>query len=78
MRIASLIDVDAMWHVVLYSAVAAVGLATAYGTAVLALDRIERTETGPGERAVWMLTVGLSGAVCLALVAIGFWAITQK
>jgi hypothetical protein len=28
--------------------------------------------------AVWMLTVGLAGVVCLALVAIGFWAITQK
>jgi hypothetical protein len=39
MRLASLIDVNALWHVAVYSLVAAIGLVTAYGTGILALDR---------------------------------------
>jgi hypothetical protein len=45
---ASLVDVDALWHVALYSFVAVVGVVIAYGTLVLALDRVQRDETTPG------------------------------
>jgi fatty acid desaturase len=78
MRIATLIDVDALLHVALYSLVGAVGLVTAYGTAVLALDRFERPTARGGARAAWTLTIVLAAAVCVALLAAGFWAMTQK
>jgi hypothetical protein len=76
MRPASLVDVDALWHVALYSMVAAVVLVTAYGTAILALDRRQRT--GAAARVGWLLTAGLAGAVCIGLLVVGIWAMAQK
>jgi hypothetical protein len=76
MRIASLIDVKALWHVALYSLVAAVGLVTAYGTGLLAVDRMQRTRTVA--RVGWMLAAGVAGAVCVGLLGVGLWAMTQK
>jgi hypothetical protein len=68
---ATLVDVDALWHVALYSALASVGLVTAYGTAVLALDRGEA-------RASWRIVAGVALVACAALLAVGLWAMTQK
>jgi hypothetical protein len=76
MQLATLVDMDALWHVALYSVLAAVGLVTAYGTAVLALDRAGRAETGA--RAGWLVAVSLAGLACLGLLAVGFWAMLQK
>jgi hypothetical protein len=78
MPLATLIDVDALWHVALYSFLAAIGLVTAYATGVLALDRVGRSEAAPGARAGWMLAVSLAALVCVGLLAVGFWAMTQK
>jgi hypothetical protein len=75
---ASLVDVDALWHVALYSFVAVVGVVIAYGTLVLALDRVQRDETTPAERAGWTLAMGVCGLTCLALLIVGLWAMTQK
>ena len=74
----TLVDVDALWHVALYSLVAAVGIVAAYGTLVLALDRSDREHTSAGARTAWLATVGLMGAVCLGILALGLWAMTQK
>jgi hypothetical protein len=74
MSVATLVDTDALWHVAVYSLLAAVGLVTAYGTGVLALDRIGRGQA----RAGWTLVATGAGLACLALVAVGFWAMTQK
>jgi hypothetical protein len=76
MRLASLVDFDALWHVALYSLVAALGLVTAYGTGILALDRVQRG--GTASRAGWMLVVAVAGALCVGLLAVGLWAMTQK
>jgi hypothetical protein len=76
MRLASLVDVNALWHVALYSLVAAVGLVAAYGTGLLALDRMQRT--GAAARAGWLLTAAVAGAVCIGLLVVGIWAMTQK
>jgi len=78
MRLATFVDTDALWHVAVYSALAAVGLVTAYGTAVVALDRVGRSEGAGGARAGWMLVIGLAAVACLALLGVGFWAMTQK
>ena len=78
MPIATMIDVDALWHVALYSFLAGIGLVTAYATGVLALDRIGRSEAAPGARAGWTLIVSVAALVCLGLLAVGFWAMTQK
>ena len=76
MPLATLVDVGALWHVALYCVLAAVGLVAAYGTAVLALDRAGRAEAGA--RAAWLVTVSLAGLACVGLLAVGFWAMTQK
>ena len=73
---ATLVDVDALWHVALYSALAAVGLVTCYGTAVLALNRAGRAESGA--RIGWLATVGVAALACAGLLAVGIWAMTQK
>jgi hypothetical protein len=78
MRLASLIDVEALWHVALYSLVGAIGLVAAYGTGVLALDRLERPAAGRGTRAACVLAIVLAGIVCVGLLSAGFWAMTQK
>jgi hypothetical protein len=75
---ASVIDVDALWHVVLYSFVAVVGLVTAYGTVVFALDRVQHRSASPGERVGWMLALGVGVVICLGLVVVGLWAMTEK
>jgi hypothetical protein len=75
---ASLVDVDALWHVALYSFVAVVGVVTAYGTVVLALDRVQREELTPAGRAGWIIAMGLGGLVCVTLLVVGLWAMTQK
>jgi hypothetical protein len=71
MRVATLVDVDALWHVALYSVLAAVGLVTAYGTAVVALERGE-------DQGGWRIVGVTAVLACLALLAVGFWAMTQK
>jgi hypothetical protein len=78
MRLATLVDTDALWHVAVYSLLAALGLVTAYGTAVLALDRMDRPATAGGARVAWAALIGLAGLACIALLAVGIWAMTQK
>jgi hypothetical protein len=68
---ATLVDVEALWHVALFSALAAVGLVTCYGTAVLALERGE-------QRIAWRLVAAGALIACAGLIAVGFWAMTQK
>ena len=75
---ASLVDVEALWHVALYSFLAVVGGVTAYGTVVLALDRVQREEVTPAGRAGWIFAMGIGGLTCLALLVVGLWAMTQK
>jgi hypothetical protein len=75
---ASLIDVEALWHVALYSFVAVVGVVTAYGAVVLALDRVQHGSGTPAQPAGWMLAIGLGTLVCPGLVVVGLWVMTQK
>ncbi len=74
----TLVDVEALWHVALYSLVASVGVVAAYGTLVIALDRSDRSRASAGSRGAWLAVVALMGCVCLGIVALGLWAMTQK
>ena len=74
----SLVDVDALWHVLLFSFAGALGLTTAYGTLVIALDRRERSAAGSGSRTGWLVAAGAAGLICLAIALAGLWAMTQK
>lgn len=74
----TVVDVDALWHVALYSLVASVGVVAAYGTLVMALDRSERSRASTGPRGAWLGLAVLMGLVCVGIVALGLWAMTQK
>ncbi len=78
LMLATLVDIDALWHVAVYSAVAAVVLVTAYGSGVLALNRLGREGTSAAARTGWAVAVALAALVCIALLATGIWAMTQK
>jgi hypothetical protein len=71
---AELVDVDALAHVALYSLLATVGLVGAYGTLILALDRGDHEQRRPAR----LLLAVLAGGACVAIVAVGLWAMTQK
>jgi fluoride ion exporter CrcB/FEX len=69
-----LIDVDALLHVALYGFVGGLGLVAAFSTLVVGYDRVESLP----RRGAWPVVVVLSGLLCLVIVAVGFWAMTQK
>lgn len=80
--LATIIDTDAFVHVALYGVLGAVGLVLAFSAALLGFDRAEGPDAGGSvsgaARAGWMLLAVLGGAACLALLAVGVWAMTQK
>jgi hypothetical protein len=76
--IATVIDTDALFDVVLISFGATVALVVAFGTAVVATDRIdtERRFGRPG--ALWLATLVVAALASAAIIAVGIWAMTQK
>jgi hypothetical protein len=75
---AELVDVDALWHVLLYSVVGAIGLVIAFGGVLIAVDRGAREDRPGPARTTWMAAAALAGLVCLAILVLGIWAMTQK
>jgi hypothetical protein len=73
----TIVDFDALWHLTLYSLLGTIALTGSYGTLVLALERIGQREQSRGGLAWWALAV-LAGAVCVAAVVLGLWAMTKK
>ncbi len=75
---AELVDVDALWHVLLYSFAGTLGIVIAFGGLLVAVDRGNRDgETGLA-RTSWLVVAGIAGLVCVALLVFGIWAMTQK
>jgi hypothetical protein len=75
---AELVEVDALWHVLVYSLVGTLGLVIAFGGVLIAVDRGAR-EDGPGPaRTTWMAAAAIAGLVCVAILVLGIWAMTQK
>ena len=75
---AELVDVDALWHVLLYSLAGTLGLSVAFGAVLVALDRGNRDGETAAARTSWMAVAGIAGLVCVALLVFGIWAMTQK
>lgn len=69
----TIVDTDAFVHVALYGILGALGLVIAFS---LALVGVDRAEEGEGRR--WLALTVLGGAACVALLAVGVWAMTQK
>jgi hypothetical protein len=77
--IATLIDGKALLDVTLVSFCVTVAAVTAYGTAVLAADRIGAVrEPGPGHAAPWLVAIAVAGLACAGILAFGIWAMTHK
>ncbi|WP_445151250.1 hypothetical protein [Baekduia sp. Peel2402] len=72
MLLATIIDTNAFLHVALYGVLGALGLVLAFSVALVGLDRAEDGE------AQWLVLTVLGGAACVALLAVGVWAMTQK
>jgi hypothetical protein len=75
---AELVDVDALWHVLLYSLAGTLGLVVAFGTILFAVDRGSREGEAAAARNAWMALAALAGLACVALLIFGIWAMTQK
>lgn len=73
MLLSTIIDTNAFVHVALYGVLGALGLVLAFSMALVGLDR---AEVGKGQQ--WLALTVLGGAACVALLAVGVWAMTQK
>jgi hypothetical protein len=75
---AELVDVDALWHVLLYSVAGTLGLVLAFGGVLIAVDRGARTGRPGAARTTWMTAAVFAGLICVAILVLGVWAMTQK
>jgi hypothetical protein len=75
---AELVDVDALWHVLLYSLAGTLGLVIAFGAVLFAVDRSNRDGEAALARSSWMVVAAIAGLICIALLVFGIWAMTEK
>jgi hypothetical protein len=73
--LATLIDTDALWHLAVYAFAGCLGFVGAFGLVVFARDRATPDRASAVARSVLMIA-GIAG--CLVVLAVGFWAMTQK
>jgi hypothetical protein len=74
-----IINGSALWKIVLASALGGIGVVIAFGLLVLCLTRAEQVRTAHGgERVLYMLGSAVCGAFCLAVVAVGIYAMAKK
>lgn len=77
--LATLIDGKALLDVALVSFGLTVAAVTAFGTVVLASDRVgSARQTGRGVVAPWIAAIVVAGIACVAILGLGVWAMTQK
>ena len=77
--LATLIDVDALAHVAVVAFAATCGLVFAFGTGVLALERIGAArESSRGTPPAWAAALFCAALGSVAILALGAWAMTQK
>jgi hypothetical protein len=74
-----IINGSALWKIVLASALGGIGVVIAFGLLVLFLTRAEQVRASHGaERVLYLLGSIVCGAFCLAVVAVGIYAMAKK
>jgi hypothetical protein len=78
--LATIVDIDAIWKILLAAFAVGVGVTAIFGEGALAAARIAaaRREGRPAETAADALVVVFAGIVCVAAIAIGFIAMLHK
>jgi hypothetical protein len=76
--IATLVDTGALLDVVLISFGATLALVIAFGSAVLAADRVSTERERSRAVAPWVATLVVAALASAGIVAVGVWAMTQK
>jgi hypothetical protein len=74
-----IINGGALWKIVLASALGGIGVVIAFGLLVLCVTRAEQVRASHGgERVLYLVGGVLCGAFCLAVIAIGIYAMAKK
>jgi hypothetical protein len=74
-----IINGSALWKIVLASALGGVGVVIAFGLLVLFVTRAEQVRAAHGgERVLYLLGSAVCGVFCLAVVAVGIYAMAKK
>jgi hypothetical protein len=78
--LATIVDIDAIWKILLAAFAVGVGVTAVFGEGALAAARITaaRRNGRPAETAVDALVVVLAGIVCVAVIVVGFVAMLHK
>jgi hypothetical protein len=78
--LAAIVDLAALWEIVVAVFAVGVGATAIFGQGAMALARIEqaRREGRAGVAALDVAVVALTGLVCVAALVIGFIAMTHK
>jgi hypothetical protein len=78
--LATIVDIDAIWKILLAAFAVGVGVTAVFGEGALAAARITaaRRNGRPGETAADALVVVLAGIVCVAVIVVGFVAMLHK
>jgi hypothetical protein len=77
---ATIVDIDAIWKILLAAFAVGVGVTAIFGEAALAAARITaaRRNGRPAETAADALVVVLAAIICVAAIVVGFVAMLHK
>jgi hypothetical protein len=78
--LATIVDIDAIWKILLAAFAVGVGVTAVFGEGALAAARITaaRRNGRPAETAANALVVVLTGILCVAAIVVGFVAMLHK
>jgi hypothetical protein len=78
--LATIVDIDAIWKILLAAFAVGVGMTAVFGEGALAAARITaaRRNGRPAETAANALVVVLTGILCVAAIVVGFVAMLHK
>ncbi len=78
--LATLVDTDALWRILVVVLLVGVGATAIFGAGVRSLEGLEhaRRDGRPGAVAGHAVVLGAAAAVSLALLVLGFVAMTHK
>jgi len=75
---APIVVLSALWKIIVASLVGGAGVAILFGLVILGTERAQQAGATGTTRALNWSMAALAGAFCLAAVAIGVYAMTQK